>query len=129
MGMSGEKGAAVNISIPFQDIDMNMIDSPTISLVVMQDEACRKMIEGLRFSGRANVRRLQQYTCTIYCYELEQLSKQGVVDDCNGIIWLTDEKYYDETIGVIFEGRDYIVGDEGDIMSITDPSEGGGIIL
>ena len=129
MGMSGEKGAAVNTSIPFQDIDMNMIDSPTISLVVMQDEACRKMIEGLRLSGRANVRSLQKYTCTIYCYELEQLSKQGVVDDCNGIIWLTDEKYYDEKIGIIFEGRDYIVGDEGDIMSIIVPSEGGGIIL
>lgn len=108
---------------------MNMINSPTVSLVVVQDEACRQMIEALQFSGRADVRSLQKYTCTVYGYELEQLSKQGVVDDCNGIIWLTDDKYYDESIGVIFEGYDYIIGGEDDIMSIDASSDGGGIIL
>jgi CRISPR-associated endonuclease/helicase Cas3 len=53
---------------------------------------------------------LQKYTCSVYPYELENLKKQGVVNDYDSGIWcLTNSDYYDNNTGVIFEASDYII--------------------
>ena len=130
LGMSGEKGAAVNGSIPFRDIDMHIIDDLlTTSLVVIQDENCKQLIDKLQYTGIADMHKLQKYSCTIYNRELEELLKQGVAKEQNGIAWLVDNNYYDENIGVIFEGHDYIVHDADDVAKIDVSSTSGGIIL
>lgn len=130
LGMSGEKGAAVNGSIPFRDIDMHIIDDLlTTSLVVIQDENCKQLIDKLQYTGIADMHKLQKYSCTIYNRELEELLKQGVAKEQNGIAWLVDNNYYDENIGVIFEGHDYIVHDADDVTKIDVSSTSGGIIL
>lgn len=109
MGLSGENASLDALSIPFRDIDLHMIDSPTISLIVPQDDICARQVETLRCTGIAKFRLLQQYACNVYAYELKNLVEQGVAKNYNGIDCLIDMKYYDENIGVLFEGGDYII--------------------
>lgn len=130
LGMSGEKGAAVGKSIPFREINIHIIDDVlTTSLVVIQDENCKQLIDKLQYTGIADMHKLQKYSCTIYNRELKELIEQRVIKIQNEIAWLNDNKYYDENIGVIFEGHDYIVHDADDITKIDVSTTSGGIIL
>ena len=53
---------------------------------------------------------LQNYVCTIYQKELEDLIKQHVAEDYGtGVYCLTNLDYYDEQIGILFEARDYFL--------------------
>ena len=87
-----------------------LIDSKTVSVVVVRDEKSRELIERLRYTKRVNTRMLQNYVCTIYQKELENLIKQHVVEDYGtGVYCLTNLDYYDEQIGILFEARDYFL--------------------
>ena len=86
-----------------------LIDSCTVSVVVERDEESREMIQRVRFGGKADSRELQNYSCSVYLYELEELMKQGAVSDFQtGTFFLTNQDYYDEYTGLRFEGKDYI---------------------
>lgn len=99
-------------SIPFRTYAerFELIDSRTVSLIVARDEASRQMVEKLRITGFGDVRKLQNYACTIYQRELDDLRGQHVADDFGtGIFCLTNPDYYDESTGITFEARDYIL--------------------
>lgn len=99
-------------SIPFKKYaeDFNPIDSKMESVVVPRDESSRKMIEALQYTGVGNIRKLQPYVCSLYQRELDDLIRQHVVADFGtGIYCLTNEDYYDEKMGVLFEAKDYII--------------------
>ena len=98
--------------IPFKEYAKNfeLIDSRTVSLVIPRDEKSRRMVADLKYKQTANERNLQNYTCSLYKNELDDLIKQNVVDDFGtGIYCLTNLDYYDEEIGLLFEARDYLL--------------------
>lgn len=99
-------------SIPFKTYaeKFELIDSRTISLVVPRDEKSRKMVETLRITKTGNARQFQNYTCTLYEKELDDLIRQHVTDDFGtGIYCLTNPDYYDDNTGISFEAKDYII--------------------
>lgn len=99
-------------SIPFKTYaeKFELIDSRTISLVVPRDKQSEKMIEVLKYTKTGNPRQLQNYTCSLYQWELEDLMKQHVVDDYGtGIFCLTNKDYYDDNTGILFEAKDYFL--------------------
>lgn len=99
-------------SIPFQEYanKFEIIDSKTVSVVVARDEVSKKIIEKLQFAELKDMRKLQQYSCSVYQNELENLISQNVIDDFGTGIWcLTNKDYYDENIGITFEAKDYFL--------------------
>lgn len=99
-------------SIPFKAYaeKFELIDSKTVSLVVPRDAQSEKMVDVMKYSHAGNGRELQNYTCTLYQRELEDLVRQHVVDDYGtGIFCLTNPDYYDENFGVLFEASDYFL--------------------
>ena len=99
-------------SIPFASYadQFEIIESKTISLVVPRDEKSKRLIENLKYTKHGNARELQNYTCSLYQKELEDLIKQHVVDDYGtGIYCLTNKDYYDDETGIQFEAKDYIL--------------------
>ena len=99
-------------SIPFKTYaeKFELIDSRTISLVVPRDKQSEKMVETLKYTKTGNPRQLQNYTCSLYQWELEDLIKQHVVDDYGtGIFCLTNKDYYDDNTGILFEAKDYFL--------------------
>lgn len=98
--------------LPFKEYAKNFepIDNKTVSVVVVRDEKSRELAEHLRYTKSVNTRMLQNYVCTIYQKELEDLIKQHVVEDYGtGVYCLTNLDYYDEQIGILFEARDYFL--------------------
>lgn len=101
-------------SIPFKDYSekFELIESRTLSLVVERDDRSRAMIEALKYAKTGNARKLQNYVCSIYQKELDDLISQHVVDDFGtGIFCLINSDYYDENTGILFEPKDYYIGD------------------
>ena len=97
-------------SIPFKKYSekFELIDSRTVSLVVPRDEQSENMVETLKYRKAGNGRQLQNYTCSLYQKELDDLILQHAADDYGtGIFCLTNKDYYDENIGVVFEAKDY----------------------
>ncbi len=108
-------------SIPFSEYaaGFELIDSKTVSLVVPRDEASRKLVEALKVSGAGVTmgRKLQKYACSVYQKELDDLARQHAADHFGTGIWcLTNLDYYDEEVGILFEGRDYYIGSDVDCM-------------
>ena len=81
-----------------------------MSLVVPQDAQSEKLVEVMKYSKVGNVRKLQNYTCSVRQKELEDLIRQHAADDYGtGIYCLTNMDYYDECKGVLFEAPDYFL--------------------
>lgn len=98
--------------LPFKEYAENFepIDSKTVSVVVACDEKSRDLTECLRYTKSVNTRMLQNYVCTVYQKELEDLIKQHAVEDYGtGVYCLTNLDYYDEKIGILFESKDYFL--------------------
>lgn len=98
--------------LPFKEYaeKFELIDSKTVSVVVVRDEKSRELAEHLRYTKSVNTRMLQNYVCTIYQKELDDLIKQHVAEDYGtGVYCLTNLDYYDEQIGILFEARDYFL--------------------
>lgn len=98
--------------LPFKEYaeKFELIDSKTVSVVVVRDEKSRELAEQLRYTKSVNTRMLQNYVCTIYQKELDDLIKQHVAEDYGtGVYCLTNLDYYDEQIGILFEARDYFL--------------------
>ena len=98
--------------LPFKEYAKNfeLIDSKTVSVVVARDEKSRELVEQLRYTKSVNTRMIQNYVCTVYQKELEDLIRQHAAEDYGtGVYCLTNPDYYDEQIGILFEARDYFV--------------------
>lgn len=100
------------ISIPFKTYaeEFELIDSAQISLVVSRDKKSSSLIETLEYAGLNTIRNLQEYTCSVYRWELEDLLKQHAVKQySSGICCLENTDFYDEDIGILFEAQDYFL--------------------
>lgn len=86
-----------------------MIDSNTVSVAVERDEESTELIRQLKATEYTNHRKLQKYTFTVYENELQQLMKQGVVEEFGGVWCLTNQDYYSTEKGVSFEAKDYVI--------------------
>ncbi len=98
--------------IPFKEYAENfkIIDDNSCSIFVASDDNSRKLLEQLKSTGMVNGRKLQKYTCSVSQSELSTLREQGVVDDYGSGIWcLTNDDYYDNSEGIGFEPKDYIL--------------------
>ena len=99
-------------TIPFRTYakEFEIIDSKTVSLVVERDEKSKHLVEKLRNGERISSRQLQNYTCSLYQWELEDLVQQHAADDFGtGIYCLTSLQYYDENIGISFTATDFYI--------------------
>lgn len=100
-------------SIPFKTYAeyIKIIDSKNMSVVAAgKDEKGRELVEKLRFTKTADARKLQKYTCTVTQSEFNDLLGQGALDDYGtGIYCLTNDDYYDEEVGILFEAKDYFI--------------------
>lgn len=99
-------------SIKFKEYadDFHLIREGSESIVIDRDENSGILIQQLRNNGKAELRKLEKYTCTVYQNELSELISQNVIDDYDsGVYCLTNHDYYDEDIGIIFEGKDYFL--------------------
>ena len=99
-------------SIPFKRYaeEWNFIDSKTVSVVVPRDEKSRELVKVLQATGIGSVRELQNYTCSVYQNELDELIRQHAAEDFGTGIWcLVNSDYYQEDTGISFEARDYIL--------------------
>lgn len=87
-----------------------IIENNTISVAVPRDENSAKLIDALRFGAKVSPRKLQKYCFSVKRYEFEKLATQGVINDFDsGIFCLTNHEYYDENLGVKFEGKDIYI--------------------
>lgn len=69
------------------------------------------LLENMKYSKcvRQERRKLQKYVVSLRNYERELLMSLGVISECNGIEYLSNENYYDKSIGLLFEdSADYI---------------------
>lgn len=99
------KAGADGISFPFAKIanDFQMIDSPTIPVVIPWDEQSKKLIEEAVNSlyPSSKVRGLQPYVVQIYQFELAALEKEGVIKTVDSFMkFLTDRSFYDTRFGL-----------------------------
>jgi CRISPR-associated endonuclease/helicase Cas3 len=113
-------------SIPFASYESEMIISADESLIVPETEEAQKIIEQIRFCGisRKSMRQLQQYTCSVPRDKMEELYRQGVIENLadhigqmgprgkkrgNRILCLANMDYYSKEKGILTEGVDYYV--------------------
>lgn len=87
--------------------NFHLIEDKTISIVAATDDVGKALVEHLQCGEIVPERSLQKYTASITRWELEDLCKQGVVDDFGrGIYCLTNMDYYDNKVGIRFTGQD-----------------------
>lgn len=99
-------------SIPFKEYaeKFELIDSAQYSVVIPQNEECKNILNALDYIGMSHIRKLQNYTSSIYKWELDDLLRQHVVEmHGSGLCYLKNIDYYDENIGILFEAQDYFL--------------------
>ena len=119
-------GLALNFdsvaSIPFASYDGQMILSQDVSLIIPECEEAEKLIKQIKYGGISSkaLRTLQQYTCSVPRKTMEELMRQGVVEDIadpgahrdfshGGVYALKTMQYYDRSKGILTEGGDSYV--------------------
>ena len=99
-------------SIPFKEYaeKFEIIDSAQYSIVIPQNEECKNILNAIDYVGMNDIRKLQNYTASVYKWELDDLIHQHVVEmHVSGVCYLTNTDYYDENIGILFEAQDYFL--------------------
>ena len=107
-------------SIPFASYDVQMIISHDESLIIPECDEAVKMIRTLKYGGVSGkiLRSLQQYTCSVPRNMMEELLRQGVIENISaenqsrnhgGVFALSNMNYYDRQKGILTEGKDYYV--------------------
>lgn len=85
-------------------------DDDIVTVIVPTDDFSKDLMRSAQFSGLCNLRKLQSYMVSVKLWEFEDLKKQGVVDDYNtGAFFLINDDYYDVNLGILFNGKDYII--------------------
>ena len=89
----------------------HLIESNSQSVVVGCNEEAKRRIEDLQKTQIGNPRKFQNYVCSVTQAELDDLIRQHAVKDYGtGIFCLVnDDDYYDKNLGILFEGKDYII--------------------
>jgi len=78
--------------------------------VVNQDEESENLIQKFREKKSIKtLRKLQKYAFSVYKNELDILMSQGVIENIDGLLLLTNNDYYSDKTGISFESKDYII--------------------
>ena len=86
------------------------IDQNTLAVVVNQDEESENLIQKFREKKSIKtLRKLQKYAFSVYKNELDILMSQGVIENIDGLLLLTNNDYYSDKTGISFESKDYII--------------------
>ena len=99
-------------SVPFRKYaeEFEMIPTQMVSVIVERDKNSKELIDTLKITGTGNPRKFQNYACSLYLYEFNELLKQHAIDDFGSGIWcLTNLDYYDVNTGINFEANDYFI--------------------
>lgn len=99
------KDSGNELAFPFATIadKFQLIDSPTVSIVVPYDERAKRLMEEARIHNypASLSRKLQPYTVQVYSYELAALEKERVVEKVGDIFrFITDSEFYDQQFGL-----------------------------
>lgn len=86
----------------------HLINDNTISIVVLNiGEDIEKIVNSYT---PINTRKYQKSMASVKNYEFDQLLHQGVIKDFGtGVFFLVNLDYYDKEVGILFEGKDYII--------------------
>lgn len=98
--------------IPFRTHAENFkfIKNQVIGIVIPRDEN-KDLIEQLRYGKLSVKRKLQQYSASVHIWELEEMIKEGIIEqlDC-GVCILANTDYYKSDVGLTLENDvDYFV--------------------
>ena len=98
--------------IPFRTYAENFkfIKNQVIGIVIPRDEN-KDLIEQLRYGKLSVKRKLQQYSASVHIWELEEMIKEGIIEqlDC-GVSILANTDYYKSDVGLTLENDvDYFV--------------------
>lgn len=98
--------------IPFRMYAENFkfIKNQVIGIVIPRDEN-KDLIEQLRYGKLSVKRKLQQYSASVHIWELEEMIKEGIIEqlDC-GVCILANTDYYKSDVGLTLENDvDYFV--------------------
>lgn len=98
--------------IPFRTCADNFkfIKNQVIGIVIPRDEN-KDLIEQLRYGKLSVKRKLQQYSASVHIWELEEMIKEGIIEqlDC-GVCILANTDYYKSDVGLTLENDvDYFV--------------------
>ena len=109
-------------SIPFASYDGQMILSRDETLIVPECEEAENLINRIKYGGSSGkvLRALQKYTCSVPQKTMEELLRQGVVENIvgsgnhrdsshGGVFALKTMDYYSKCMGIMTEGGDYYV--------------------
>lgn len=100
-----ERGRELKFEFDSASDNFKIIEDNTYSIVIPFDKTALKIIESVKFSQHPNslLRKLQQYTVSVYESEYKALLDIGVIEDIDGLFYLLkDKKRYDDKEGLIF---------------------------
>ena len=90
--------------------NLKFIKNQVIGIVIPRDEN-KDLIEQLRYGKLSVKRKLQQYSASVHIWELEEMIKEGIIEqlDC-GVCILANTDYYKSDVGLTLENDvDYFV--------------------
>lgn len=90
--------------------NFKFIKNQVIGIVIPRDEN-KDLIEQLRYGKLSVKRKLQQYSASVHIWELEEMIKEGIIEqlDC-GVCILANTDYYKSDVGLTLENDvDYFV--------------------
>ena len=108
--LMGEKLKFYEITFRKYADNFKFIKNQVIGIVIPRDEN-KDLIEQLRYGKLSVKRKLQQYSASVHIWELEEMIKEGIIEqlDC-GVCILANTDYYKSDVGLTLENDvDYFV--------------------
>lgn len=98
--------------IPFRSYSLSfkLIENESLGVVICCDEN-KNLIDKLKYGDLSVKRALQKYTASLKYYELQKLIENGVINDYgSGLPVLTNNDYYDDSLGLMLENNKKYIG-------------------
>ena len=108
--LMGEKLKIYEKPVRTDSDKFKFIKNQVIGIVIPRDEN-KDLIEQLRYGKLSVKRKLQQYSASVHIWELEEMIKEGIIEqlDC-GVCILANTDYYKSDVGLTLENDvDYFV--------------------
>ena len=99
-------------SIPFKTYsdEFSLIDSNNQSVFIAQDQESEMLLNQLKKGEGVLLRKLQKYTVSVTQKELTELIRLNAVKVyCDNVFCLTNNVYYNNKTGIVFEVADPII--------------------
>ncbi len=106
-------GAVTALGFQFETYaeKFRLIDDNSLGVIVVdpEDEQEREILNSLALDSKKARRQLQAYAVSLRGWEADRLRAQGVLEERDGLIFLTNFNYYDRETGIrLRDDSDYI---------------------